>query len=97
MALIKQWFTTRHRFSSDIIQPIIVLCIVFRFPSLNLFQYADDIALTHPARKFEECEIHLEKASKFLVDSLISGVYVQIHQKLKSARFTWEHMMPTES
>jgi hypothetical protein len=29
--------------------------------SLNLFQYADDIALTHQARKFEECEIHLEE------------------------------------
>jgi hypothetical protein len=29
--------------------------------SLNLFQYADDIAQTHLARIFEKCEIHLEK------------------------------------
>jgi hypothetical protein len=28
---------------------------------LNLFQYADDIALAHQARKFEECEIHLKE------------------------------------
>jgi hypothetical protein len=34
--------------------------------SLNLLQYVDDIALTHQARKFEECEIHLEKGLKIL-------------------------------
>jgi hypothetical protein len=33
---------------------------------LNLFQYADDIALTHQARKFEECEIHLEEGLETL-------------------------------
>jgi hypothetical protein len=34
--------------------------------SLNLFQYADDIELTHQARKFEECEIHLEEGLETL-------------------------------
>jgi hypothetical protein len=34
--------------------------------SLNLFQYADDIALTHQARKFEECKIHLEEGLETL-------------------------------
>jgi hypothetical protein len=34
--------------------------------SLILSQYADDIALTHQARKFEECEIHLEEGPKTL-------------------------------
>jgi hypothetical protein len=34
--------------------------------SLNLFQYADDIALTHQARKFDECEIHLEEGLETL-------------------------------
>jgi Reverse transcriptase (RNA-dependent DNA polymerase) len=29
--------------------------------SSNLFQYADDIALTYQARMFEDCEIHLEE------------------------------------
>jgi hypothetical protein len=32
--------------------------------SLNLFQYVDDIA--YQARKFEECEIHLEKGFEIL-------------------------------
>jgi hypothetical protein len=52
MASIKQWFTTRQRF--------------FPSSSLNLFQYADDIALKHQARKFEECEIHLEEGLETL-------------------------------
>jgi hypothetical protein len=47
----------RQRFSSDIIKP---------FSSLNLFQFADDIALTHQASKFEECEIHLEEGLETL-------------------------------
>jgi hypothetical protein len=34
--------------------------------SLNLFQYADDIALTDRARKFEECKIYLEEGLEFL-------------------------------
>jgi hypothetical protein len=35
--------------------------------SLNPFQYTDDIALTHQARKFEEqCEIHLEEGLEIL-------------------------------
>jgi hypothetical protein len=34
--------------------------------SLNLFQYADGIALTYQARKFEECEIHLEEGLETL-------------------------------
>jgi hypothetical protein len=34
--------------------------------SLNLLQYADDIALKHQARKFEECEIHLKESLKML-------------------------------
>jgi hypothetical protein len=34
--------------------------------SSNLFQYADDIALTHQERKFEECEIHLEEGLETL-------------------------------
>jgi hypothetical protein len=34
--------------------------------SLNLLQYADDIALTHQARKFEECAIHLGEGLKIL-------------------------------
>jgi hypothetical protein len=33
---------------------------------LNLFQYTGDIALTHQARKFEECEIHLEEGLETL-------------------------------
>jgi hypothetical protein len=61
------------------------------FFSLNLFQYADDIALAHQARKFEECEIHLEEGLETLRNS---GVYVQIHEKLK---FVWEHIKPTGS
>jgi hypothetical protein len=66
--------------------------------SLNLFQYADDIALTHQVRKFEECEIYLEVDLETLSRFFHKyGVYVQIYQKLKSVWFTWEHMMPTES
>jgi hypothetical protein len=33
---------------------------------LNLFQYADDIALTHQAKKFEEFEIHLDEGRETL-------------------------------
>jgi hypothetical protein len=62
MASIKQCFITRERFSSDIIQPIHVGPAVFL-----LFQYADNIALTHQARKFEECEIHLEERLETLI------------------------------
>jgi hypothetical protein len=58
MASIKQWFTTRQRFSS--------IMLDLPFSSLNLFQYADDIALTHQARKFEECKIHLEEGFETL-------------------------------
>jgi hypothetical protein len=34
--------------------------------SLNLFQHADDIALIHQARKFDECEIQLEEGLETL-------------------------------
>jgi hypothetical protein len=34
--------------------------------SLNVFQYADDIALTHQARKFEGSKIHLEESLETL-------------------------------
>jgi hypothetical protein len=61
MASIKQWFTTRQRFSSDIIQPMHVGPTVFLIESVLKQHCADNIALTHQARKFEECEIHLEK------------------------------------
>jgi hypothetical protein len=59
MASIKQWFTTMQRFRSEIIQLI-------PSSSLNLFEYADDIALTYQARKFKECEIHLEEGLETL-------------------------------
>jgi hypothetical protein len=56
--------------------------------SLNLCQFADDIALTNQSKKFEECEILLEETSKHLVESFIGGgVYVQIYEKLKSVCF----------
>jgi hypothetical protein len=51
MASIKQWFPARQRFSSDIFN---LSLKDLPSSSLNLFQYADDIALTHQARKFEE-------------------------------------------
>jgi hypothetical protein len=31
------------------------------------------------------------------LNSFISGVYIQIHQKLKYVCLIWEHKMPTES
>jgi hypothetical protein len=64
MASIKQWFTAWQRFSSDIIQPLHVGPTPSS--SLILFQYGDDIALTHQVRKFEECKIHLEEGLETL-------------------------------
>jgi hypothetical protein len=64
--------------------------------SLNLFQYADDIALTYQARKFEECEIHLEEGLEIL-----SRFFHQGHLRPNPSKtvlcFTWKHIMPTES
>jgi hypothetical protein len=58
MASIKKWLTARQRVSSDTDLP---------FSHLNLFQYADDIALIHiKQKKFEACEIHLEEDLKTL-------------------------------
>jgi hypothetical protein len=53
---------SRQRFSSDINQLIHVGPTVFLLESVPV----DDIALTHQARKFEECEIHLEEGLKTL-------------------------------
>jgi hypothetical protein len=59
MASIKQWFNARQRTLATILFNLYMLNLPST--SLNLFQYADNIVLTHQARKFDECEIHLEK------------------------------------
>jgi hypothetical protein len=58
----------RHRLNNGLPQGSVSAPILFNLyksdvpsSSLNLFQYADDIALTHQARKFEECENQLEE------------------------------------
>jgi hypothetical protein len=92
MASIKQWFTTRQLFSSDIIH-------ISDLPSssLNLFEYAKDIMLTHQARKFEDRKIHLEEGLEALSRFFHQWRLRPNPSKIKSVCFTWEHMMPTES
>jgi hypothetical protein len=62
-----------------------------------LLQYADDIALTNQASKFEECEIHLEEGLEMLSRFFHQWRLRPYQKKLKPVCFTWEHMIPTES
>jgi hypothetical protein len=83
MASIKQWLTARHRFSSDIIQPIHVGSTVVYLKSVP-------VRWRHCAGTSSKKIWRLRNPSwrSPRVDSSINGVYVQIHQKLKSTRLT---------
>jgi hypothetical protein len=62
-----------NRLKNDLPQGSVLAPILFNLYmldlasfSLNLFQYADDIVLTHQANKFVKCEIHHEEGLETL-------------------------------
>jgi hypothetical protein len=75
----------------SVLAPILFNLYMSDLPSssLNLFQYANDIKL----RNLKNVKSILKKALKLWVDSFISGVYSQIHQKLKSVPPSWIFML----
>jgi hypothetical protein len=77
----------------SVLAPILFNLYMSDLPSssLNMFQYADDITLTHQARKFEECKIHLDED----LETKVCVFHLGTHAANRKLTFKFENTLIT--